>query len=388
MVDRRVPGATPGRMALGFFRERELAELLRWWESGAQNPVVVYGSFGSGKTSVLEVLRNEVEERVADSRAVRRLAWLAMLAPEDAQQLIGPLPRRGRALVVLDDVDVAASPAAVIRTVQALQGGAANVAIALASRHRQWPDAWEVVELGDLTRAEALRLLVEYPDPVSGHRVDIYEAVLNELTPTELSPAVLSALAHRARAMSAEDAISLLREEQHFTPVYPSPTLYPSPDLYPGGSSPAARELNVRVSAVNDELIRRLATQPDLLYELTARKFEELMAELFEREGFEVTLTKQTRDGGYDLYLVKHTAAGALLTLADVKRYRADRKVGVGLVRELYGVVQAENASAGLLATTSFFTPDARQLQEKLRFRMELKDYFDLSLLLRGAQRR
>ena len=110
------------------------------------------------------------------------------------------------------------------------------------------------------------------------------------------------------------------------------------------------------------------------------------MAEVFERQGFEVALTKQTRDGGYDLYLVQHTAAGRVLTLADMKRYRADRKVGVGLVRELLGTVEIENASAGLLATTSFFTDDAKMYQERLPLPVWSSTItFDLASLLRSS---
>ena len=74
------------------------------------------------------------------------------------------------------------------------------------------------------------------------------------------------------------------------------------------------------------------------------------MAELYAREGFEVTLTKRTRDGGVDLFLVRYTSFGQLLTLVDTKRYRHDRPVGVGVVRELYGVVESLNASAGVVA--------------------------------------
>jgi hypothetical protein len=57
----------------------------------------------------------------------------------------------------------------------------------------------------------------------------------------------------------------------------------------------------------------------------------------------------------------------------DAKRNRRDRPVGVGVVRQLYGVVEAMKTSAGLLATTSFFSPDAKQFQEKIPFRLTLR---------------
>jgi hypothetical protein len=76
----------------------------------------------------------------------------------------------------------------------------------------------------------------------------------------------------------------------------------------------AARELDVRAWAVSDELIRVLAERPELMYELRPRQFEELLADIFARQGFDVELTQQTRDGGYDLWVVHHMPAGRLLT--------------------------------------------------------------------------
>ncbi|MFL5860651.1 MAG: restriction endonuclease, partial [Solirubrobacteraceae bacterium] len=61
------------------------------------------------------------------------------------------------------------------------------------------------------------------------------------------------------------------------------------------------------------------------------------------------------------------------------------RNVGVGVVRQLYGVVEAKRASGGLLATTSFFSPDAKRFQEEIPFRLELKDYLDLVSMLQSA---
>lgn len=121
------------------------------------------------------------------------------------------------------------------------------------------------------------------------------------------------------------------------------------------------------------------------MYELQPRQLEELMAELYARQGLEVELTPQTRDGGVDLYLLQRTPFGRHLTLVDTKRYRRDRPVGVGIVRQLFGVVEATRASAGLVATTSFFSGDARRLQEEIPFRLGLQDYLDLKRMLKAA---
>jgi hypothetical protein len=145
------------------------------------------------------------------------------------------------------------------------------------------------------------------------------------------------------------------------------------------------RETGISVAAVSDELIRFLAANPAAMYELPPRKFEELMAELYERQGFDVRLTQETRDGGVDLYVVSHGPSGPLLTLVDAKRHRRDRPVGVGLVRQHYGVVEAQRASAGVVATTSYFSQDAKAFQQTVGFRLGLIDYLELEAMLRGA---
>jgi restriction system protein len=121
------------------------------------------------------------------------------------------------------------------------------------------------------------------------------------------------------------------------------------------------------------------------MFELRPRQLEELMAELYARQGFEVELTPETRDGGVDLYLVQHTAFGRLLTVVDCKRKRADRPVKVEVVRQMLGTIEETGASAGVLATTSRFTSGAVKLGKKYPFRLGLQDYFDLHSMLRRA---
>jgi restriction system protein len=141
-------------------------------------------------------------------------------------------------------------------------------------------------------------------------------------------------------------------------------------------------------TSINDELLRQLDKRPDLLYSLTARQFEEFVAELFLRQGYEVQLTPASKDGGKDLYVATKSDLGTFLFVVECKKYAPDQPVGVELVRHLYGVVEAERATGGILATTSRFTRDARRFQESFRTRLSLKDYIDLQKLLRGIMRK
>ena len=55
--------------------------------------------------------------------------------------------------------------------------------------------------------------------------------------------------------------------------------------------APERRQIVADVVTVNDEFLRRFHEKPELLYELTPRGFEELVAELLTRLDYEVTLT-------------------------------------------------------------------------------------------------
>jgi hypothetical protein len=50
----------------------------------------------------------------------------------------------------------------------------------------------------------------------------------------------------------------------------------------------------------------------------------------------------------------------------------------VKLVRELYGTVTADRATAGLLVTTSYFSRQAIEFVENIPHQLSLKDYMDL----------
>jgi restriction endonuclease Mrr len=130
--------------------------------------------------------------------------------------------------------------------------------------------------------------------------------------------------------------------------------------------------------AVNDDLLRVLAKNPTLLYELKPRKFEELIAELFYKQGFDVQLTKATRDGGRDIIAVSKSMNISTRYLIECKRYAARNRVGIEFVHRLFGVKIAESANKAILATTSAFTKPALEFARSHIWDLELKDYEDI----------
>ncbi len=93
------------------------------------------------------------------------------------------------------------------------------------------------------------------------------------------------------------------------------------------------------------------------------------------RKGYDVELTPATRDGGKDIYVAHKNDLGSFLYLVECKNYNPTRKVEVDVVRNLYGVVSAENATCGIIATTSYFTKQAQDFQQSVKFRMSLNDF-------------
>jgi restriction system protein len=97
--------------------------------------------------------------------------------------------------------------------------------------------------------------------------------------------------------------------------------------------------------------------------------------ELLDRLGYSVTLTPASKDGGKDIYAARKDHLGSFLYIVECKKYAPDNRIGVGIIRHLNGVVQAEQATAGILATTSFFTSGAREFQRRIAHQISLKDY-------------
>jgi restriction system protein len=137
------------------------------------------------------------------------------------------------------------------------------------------------------------------------------------------------------------------------------------------------------IREVTDGLLELLTQNPHYFYQLPSGKFEEVVAEIMYRMGYTIELTSKTRDGGKDIYAAKKDSLGAFLYIVECKKYAPDNNVSVGVIRQLYGVVQAEKATAGILATTSFFSKDSKQFQETVPYQISLQDYFGLQQWLK-----
>ncbi len=94
--------------------------------------------------------------------------------------------------------------------------------------------------------------------------------------------------------------------------------------------------------------------------------FEHLVRQVFEAEfasaNGEVRVTQASRDGGVDAVIFDPDPIRGGKIIVQAKRYT--NVVDVSAVRDLYGTVQHEGASKGILVTTSQYGPDARKFAQ------------------------
>lgn len=141
----------------------------------------------------------------------------------------------------------------------------------------------------------------------------------------------------------------------------------------------AARVVRVSLEEINDELIKYLAKNPRSMREMSPRKFEELIADMFRNQGYDVTLTPSICDGGMDVIAVQRDGVGTVMVIVECKRYSENKKVGVEIARGLYGVVEQKGATRGIIATTSFFTRGAVNFRNTVQHRLGLADFNTLT---------
>ena len=94
----------------------------------------------------------------------------------------------------------------------------------------------------------------------------------------------------------------------------------------------------------------------NVLDDMSWQQFEQLVGEAFRLKGYSVAETGGGgADGGVDLVLSK----GSEKFLVQCKQWKAF-KVGVDVVRELYGVMAAKGAAGGFVVTSGRFTAEAK----------------------------
>lgn len=133
------------------------------------------------------------------------------------------------------------------------------------------------------------------------------------------------------------------------------------------------------ITNIHDDLIKDLRKEPTLIHKISPIEFEELIAFLFRKRGYDVFQTPRTRDGGKDLIAKFATPTGDdCVCYVECKKYDLTNPVGVEYIRSLYGIVETDKVNLGMLVTTSRFTKGAIDFGKLHENRLKLKDYLDL----------
>ncbi|MGH7214600.1 MAG: restriction endonuclease [Tepidisphaeraceae bacterium] len=117
-------------------------------------------------------------------------------------------------------------------------------------------------------------------------------------------------------------------------------------------------DIIVAVTPLFRRFLRELERDPNSLYQLDPRQFEELIAGAYDEEGCdEVILTPRSGDKGRDV-IATSRLFGTVRILDQVKLYSPHRVVEAEHVRALNGVLGLDQgASKGIITTTSTFAP-------------------------------
>ena len=109
---------------------------------------------------------------------------------------------------------------------------------------------------------------------------------------------------------------------------------------------------------------------PELLNQISPQQFEGLISMLYEKMGFHVRLTPQTRDKGVDIYAKRISESGTELLAIQCKHYPKGM-VGVEHARALYGVIHDQpNITKGVLITSGNFSKDCREFVDGKRIEL------------------
>ena len=132
--------------------------------------------------------------------------------------------------------------------------------------------------------------------------------------------------------------------------------------------------------------IEQILRDREAIYRISPRDFEELVAEVFSQQGYNVEITPATRDGGCDIVATRDINGIPYMILIECKKYSVSHKVDVQLVRSLLGVQSDRKANKAILVTTSLFTRDARRFAERQEHLISLVDVNDLLNMMRNIE--
>lgn len=349
-------------------RTRELEEIRSAFQRDTRG-VIVLGAAGVGKTTLVSMFVRQFRDQFPGGIYGSAASW-AESPTHLISRVLSSVPKE-ITLLVIDDAEVLDN--AGIIELQSYVESHASLRVILTSRHDlPLPTQFRRIYLSGLNREEFLELLNLRNAFVHGKFDEVLVERLFQVAGGNALFANLAVDAVRNGIVGSwEELFQHLRS-------------YSTSGIVGLDGQPLTQEsveykhIIVDVSTTNSKIFQMLKKDPELSWKLPPRKFEEIVAEILENQGYEVELTPASGDGGLDIYAAKKDGLGKFLFLVECKRYVPPNKVGIEIARSLYGVVQSKKATAGAIVTTSFFTSGAESFQREVQHQMSLHDYIIL----------
>lgn len=345
-------------------RHQELSDLSKAFQAGKQS-VQIRGDPGMGKTA-LALMFTVQNKNMFPGGVFETHAYGAESVEHLLTRTISSAPKHP-ALLLIDNADSLDKQD--LHRLRRRLKEMPQLRVILTTRRKlpKVSDDENVVSLGPLTEKEVRQLLRAHLSGVAPENARrLYELLQGSPALTDFAGVSL-----REKITTWNDLFQKLHEFE-----YPGIV---GPDGRPlKKESAQQKKIIVDVTETNEALLRILKSDPSMMRTLSPRKFEEIIAELLTKQGYDVTITPVSRDGGFDMYAAKKEGLGRFLYLVECKRYIPPHNVGVDVVRALYGVLQNRKATAGVIVTSSLFTKGAREFSKENFYQLQLHDYIGI----------
>ena len=351
-------------------RSRELEYLRDSFLTGARG-IEIVGPPGSGKTLLARVFSGRFSEQLFPAGIlIATASWVE--SPDNMFYRVFQEDLLGLKLIAVDAAETLDDKG--MQRIQSLLQRSNQLRLLVTSRRPLLPLGadFHQLSLGSISRSEFEKLL-HLRSEFRNDQID--QQVVGKLFDLAQGNLLLADLAvsavNQGVVASWVDLLDHLR-------TFQVPGVL-GPDGQPiNPKSQEHQKIVIDVTAANNEIMRLLKKDPNLARKLPPRKFEEIVAEILSKQGYEIELTSASRDGGFDICAARQDGLGKFLYLVECKRYVPPNKVGVEIVRSLHGVIQANRATAGAIVTTSFFTAGAKDYQRKMQHQLHIHDFLAL----------
>lgn len=347
-------------------RKYELHNILDIVKKNPYGKIIITGASGSGKTFLLNVVGKILEEQGM------RIRYETMAFSQGSRYL----KEYDDTVCLIDDLDKIYRSKKILEHIKL--GNGRYICTSLENRFDI--DFDYEIDLQPLSDEQSLLLIDDYLGTFGSGEKRVID-IISKLDKQNLTPrSIVNLLHNELKGNSLSGYFLDFEKDIHQLYTYKGGVSLQHPEIVVPEKKTiiVPMELKNDINVITHSLVDRVALRPEILREITPRQFEEMVCELFERKGYRVQLTAQTRDGGKDLIVLNNSLLGDFVIYAECKKMAPNHPVNVGLVRQLYGTIEADRATAGIMITNSYFSRDARRFQQSIKTKMSLIDYSEL----------